>query len=60
MSDALQALVGRQIIAYSGTERSEGGDTGELVSCDNFWLCLRKGAEMLYFSVYRIRLVKTV
>ncbi len=60
MSDLLQALIGCQVIVYSGTERGEGGDTGELVSCDNVWLCLRKGTELLYFSVYRIRLVKPV
>ena len=60
MSEILRELIGRQVIVYSGTERGEGGDIGELVSYDNAWLCLRKGTELLYFSVFRIRLVKPV
>ncbi len=58
MSDLLRELIGRQINVYSVQGQSEIRDSGELVSYDDTWLCLRKDGELLYFSIHRVRLVK--
>ncbi len=54
----LQNLVGRTVQIYSEREGSEISDTGILESFDGEWVCLNKSGELLYFSLYRIRLIK--
>ena len=54
----LQNLIGHTVQIHSDREGSEVSDTGILEGFDAHWVCLNKNGEMLYFSLYRIRLIK--
>jgi hypothetical protein len=56
----LQELVGKEVEVHS-----IGGDARYVDRCvlegfDTTWIRLRKGYDVLYFPVYRIRLLKVV
>lgn len=57
-SDLLRDLVGKYVQVYSVRGEAEISDAGILEAYDGDWLRLRKDDALLYFSVYRIRLIK--
>lgn len=60
MNDVLSSLVGRMVQLYSVRGETEVSDTGTLEAYDSNWLCLRKSGEALYFSIARVRLIKSL
>lgn len=58
MNELLRELIGHQVQVYSVRGETEISDVGILEGYDDTWVCLRKEQVRLYFSIYRIRLVK--
>lgn len=55
----LEELVGKKVSVYSIQATGERQDVGVLEAFDTHYLKIRKGeSEVLFFSVYQIRLVK--
>jgi hypothetical protein len=55
----MQELIGKKVIVYSDSGQAERQDIGVLESVDSNWVCIKKGeSDYLYFSAYKIRLVK--
>ena len=60
MSELLRGLIGSQVQIYSVRGQAEVSDAGTLEAFDDAWVCLSQEGEKLYFSVYRIRLIKPI
>jgi hypothetical protein len=60
MTSLLTELVGKQVEITSIGGETRFVDRGVLEAFDEHWVRLRKGNEVLYFPVYRIRLLKLV
>lgn len=54
----LTELIGRHIQVYSVRGEAEVSDVGTLESFDDVWVKIRQDNASLYFSVFRIRLIK--
>lgn len=55
----MNEIIGKKVIVYSDPGNGERQDIGVLEGVENQWIRLRKSdTEVLFFSVYKIRLVK--
>lgn len=54
----MNELIGHKVVVYSTTAGNERQDIGVLQSAEGTWICIKKGEEQMYFSVYNIRLIK--
>ncbi len=59
MDVVLSRHIGHPVVVYSTDEQGIHRDAGTLLATDSIWIVLKKAdGEMLYFSVYKTRVVK--
>ena len=58
MKVLIEELIGKTVEIRSQAGQADYRDDGVLEACDERWLRLRKGYELIYFPINNVRLVK--